>query len=77
MTNKELAKSIRHGLFADRATLTEAFQYASDVIGRCHKSEQIAVTTALYVVLNTLANEIEKAGSDTIFAHIEDGYKNG
>ena len=71
MTNKELAKSIRHGLFADRNTLEEAFQYASDVIGRCPKSEQIAVTTALYVVLNTLANEIEKAASDTIFAAID------
>jgi len=77
MTNQELAKSIRHGLFADRETLKDAFQYASEVLGRLNSSDQIAATTALYVVLNTLANEIEKAGSDTIFAHIEDGYNNG
>lgn len=56
--NVELAKAIRHGLFADRATLDEAFQYATEVIGRLKSSEQIAVTTALYVVLNTLSKEI-------------------
>ena len=77
MTNQELAKSIRHGLFAERDTLKEAFDYAFRVINSLQNGDQIAATTALYVVLNTLANEIEKAGSDTIFAHIEDGYKNG
>jgi hypothetical protein len=39
--------------------------------------DQIAATTAMYVVLNTLAKEIEKAASDTIFSHIERGYNNG
>ena len=56
--NVELAKAIRHGLFADRATLKEAFDYATEVIQRLPSSEQIAVTTALYVVLNTLSKEI-------------------
>ena len=77
MTNQELAKSIRHGLFAERDTLKEAFDYAFRVINSLQNGDQIAATTALYVVLNTLAKEIEKAGSDTIFAHIEDGYNNG
>jgi hypothetical protein len=56
--NVELAKAIRHGLFADRATLKEAFDYAQEVINRLRGSEQVAVTTALYVVLNTLSKEI-------------------
>jgi hypothetical protein len=56
--NVELAKAIRHGLFADRATLKEAFDYATEVIQRLPSSEQIAVTTAMYVVLNTLSKEI-------------------
>jgi hypothetical protein len=56
--NLELAKAIRHGLFADRATLKEAFDYATEVIQRLPSSEQIAVTTAMYVVLNTLSKEI-------------------
>ena len=56
--NVELAKAIRHGLFADRSTLKEAFDYAQEVINRLPSSEQIAVTTALYVVLNTLSKEI-------------------
>jgi hypothetical protein len=58
--NLELAKAIRHGLFADRATVKEAFDYAFDVISRLPSSEQIAATTAMYVVLNTISKEIEK-----------------
>jgi hypothetical protein len=77
MTNQELAKSIRHGLFADRETLKEAFDYAFRVINSLKDGDQIAATTAMYVVLNTLAKEIEKAASDTIFSHIERGYNNG
>jgi hypothetical protein len=61
MTNEELAKTIRHGLFADRDTLKEAFDYAFRVINSLRGSDQIAVTTALYVVLNTLSNELVKA----------------
>jgi hypothetical protein len=63
--NLELAKAIRHGLFADRATVKDAFDYAFDVISRLPSSEQIAATTALYVVLNTLSKEIEKNESQT------------
>jgi len=50
----------RTGLFADRATVKEAFDYAFDVISRLPSSEQIAATTAMYVVLNTISKEIEK-----------------
>ena len=59
-TNLELAKAIRHGLFADRPTVKDAFDYAFDVINSMRGANKIAATTALYVVLNTLSNEIQK-----------------
>jgi hypothetical protein len=58
--NLELAKAIRHGLFADRDTVKEAFDYAFDVIDNMRGANKVAATTALYVVLNTLSKEIEK-----------------
>jgi hypothetical protein len=58
--NLELAKAIRHGLFADRPTVNDAFDYAFDVIDSMRGANKVAATTALYVVLNTLSNEIEK-----------------
>ena len=58
--NLELAKAIRHGLFADRPTVKDAFDYAFDVIDSMRGANKVAATTALYVVLNTLSNEIEK-----------------
>jgi len=60
MTNKELANSIRYKLFAERETLKEAMDYAFSVF-RTLGPNEIAATSALMVVLNTLANEIEKA----------------
>ena len=60
MTNQELAKSIRHGLFSERDTLKEAFDYAFEVF-RTLGANEIAATTAMFVVLNTLSKEIEKA----------------
>ena len=61
MTNQELANAIRYKLFADRPTLKEAVDYAFDVFRALGPNEEIAATTALMVVMNTLANEIEKA----------------
>ena len=58
--NLELAKAIRHGLFAERATVKDAFDYAFDVIDSMRGANKVAATTALYVVLNTLSKEIEK-----------------
>lgn len=58
MTNVEIANSIRHGLFADRPSIKEARDYAFEVIGRMAKSEQIAATTAMMVMLNTISKQI-------------------
>lgn len=59
MTNTELAKAIRHKLFAERDTLKEAYEYAFSVF-RTLGSGEMAATTAFMVVMNTLANELEK-----------------
>lgn len=58
MTNEELAKSIRHGLFADRNTVKEAWDYAFEVINRMSESDKIAATTALMVLTNTISKQI-------------------
>ena len=59
MSNAELAQSIRHKLFAERETLKEAYEYAFSVFRTLGKNE-MAATTAFMVVMNTLANELEK-----------------
>jgi hypothetical protein len=59
MTNQELAKAIRYKLFGERETLKEAMDYAFDVFRTLGPNEPAAIT-ALMVVMNTLANEIEK-----------------
>jgi len=54
MTNVELAKSIRNGMFADRGyDLKEAYKYAMEVM----KGNPQAIT-GMMVVLNTLSNII-------------------
>lgn len=59
MTANEIANAIRHGLFADRDNLNEAFEYAFRVF-RTLGPNEIAATTAMYVVLNTISKELLK-----------------
>lgn len=56
MTKKELAASLRWLLFADRDTVDEAYTYALSVMGE----NKVMNQTALHVLMNTIANEIEK-----------------
>jgi hypothetical protein len=59
MTNQEIAERIRFKLFADRETLTEALDYAFSVF-RSLGPNEMAATTAMMVVLNTVAKELIK-----------------
>jgi hypothetical protein len=54
MTNIELARGIRNGMFADRGTdLNEAYNYAMELMmGNPH------AYTGMMVVLNTISNII-------------------
>ena len=56
LTNKELAKKIRNGLFGKRETLDEALEYALSTM-----QGNPAAITGMMVVLNTLADKIEVA----------------
>jgi hypothetical protein len=53
--NMELVQQIRCNLFASRDTVDEALEYALMVM-----SQDPSALTALYVVLNTVANQIER-----------------
>ena len=55
MTKKELIASMRMSLFGDRVTITDAYMYAIELLGN-----NATTLTALQVLLNTVANEIEK-----------------
>ena len=55
MTKQQLVQGLRVGMFADRDSIDEAVIYAMDLLGKDMK-----VLTAIYVLLNTVANEIEK-----------------
>jgi hypothetical protein len=58
MTNIELAKTIRHGLFADRETIKEAWDYAFEMINTLKDGDKMVATTALMVLMNTISKEI-------------------
>ena len=55
---REVAKAMQTGLFADRETLEDAFNYMHQVASGCNNS--VSVLTAVHVVLNTAAKQIEK-----------------
>jgi ribulose-5-phosphate 4-epimerase/fuculose-1-phosphate aldolase len=57
MTNIELAKGIKHGMFASRPTVEEAWEYVDSVARACGK-DRAAVITAVQVMLNTVAEQM-------------------
>lgn len=61
MTHSELAESIRSDMFADRATIREAYDYALQVAKASGSSPQ--VMTAIHVMMNTIANTIDQIES--------------
>ena len=65
MTNMELVKAMRSNLFADRGTDVEAaFEDAFAIINR--SKEAAALSTALMVIVNTIANVIEANEKNTV-----------
>ena len=60
MTKGEVIKSIRNRLFADRDTINEAYHYALSIAEGT--KNPAAVITAIHVMMNTIANELEKGG---------------
>ena len=56
MTKKELAQYLRNHMVASRDSIHEAFTYASEVAPH----GGAFTLTALHVLMNTIANEIEE-----------------
>ena len=56
MTKQELAQGLRHNLYGERDTIGEAFEYALSVA----PDGGVFTLTALHVLMNTIANEIDK-----------------
>ena len=60
LTSKALlAASIRVGIFGKRDSIDEALEYASEIIDNLQTCDKAVVYTALHVVLNTVADEID------------------
>ena len=64
MTNLEFAKSLTNGMFADRESVREAFDYAFDVAQGSDNSA--AMIAAIMVLSNTIANQIIKNEQETV-----------
>jgi hypothetical protein len=60
MNNAELAKAIRLPVFADRETLDEAWEYATDLMMGIGERDRVAALTAMMVMLNTVSKLITK-----------------
>jgi hypothetical protein len=60
MTNAEIAHYLRCDLFADRETVEDARDYAFDVLRRLEPDDRIAAYTAMMVLNNTIAKQIEQ-----------------
>ena len=58
MTKYQLAAQLRNSLFADRATLAEAYEYASTIAQA--SDNPAAVYTAIHVMMNTIANQVQE-----------------
>lgn len=58
MNQRDLAKNLRNSMFAERETLTEAYNYVLDLAQ--NSEDGPAILTAVHVMLNTVANTIVK-----------------
>ncbi len=59
MTKHELAESLRNPMFAERESIREAYLYAEEV-SKGGFTSPMTLFTALHVMMNSIANEIEK-----------------
>ena len=55
MTKQELADGLKNAIYAERDTIGEAFEYALEVAPH----GGVYTLTALHVLMNTIAKEIE------------------
>ncbi len=61
----EFATNLQSPLFATRETIEDAYQYAADVINALPTHEQVAVYTAMQVLINTIAEQVKQMTEET------------
>ena len=57
---KEFALSIKSPIFASRKSVKEAYDFAQQLIDTVENADKIAVVTALHVVMNSIADQLER-----------------
>jgi hypothetical protein len=62
----ELATNLQSPLFATRDTIEEAFHFAHTVIDAIPTGDRGAAYTALYVVVNTIAEEVKRLATKEV-----------
>jgi len=60
MERDQLISILRNEMFSERETLSQAFQYADNVIQALQPENRLPVYTLLFLMTNTIANEIKK-----------------
>lgn len=58
MNRTQYIKGLRNGMFADRPTINEAYEYAMKMAQSTGSAT--GMITAIHVLLNTIANDLEK-----------------
>ncbi len=64
MTNLELARALKHNMFATRSTVDEALEYAYSIARA--SDNPAAVMTAVQVVINTICDQIIQNASEEV-----------
>ena len=60
----DLATNLQSPLFATRDTIEDAYKYVSDIINTLPTHEQVAVYTAVQVLVNTIAEEVKRLAEE-------------
>ena len=59
--NREATSRLeRHGLFATRNSIEEAFQYADELIETLAPEDRVTAYTAMYVLYNSVVKHVNK-----------------
>lgn len=59
--NQQLKNKLVQGAFGNRETIDEALEYAFELLKAAGVEDGMAIPTALYVLMNTIANKMQTA----------------
>jgi len=59
MTKNELLRELKNPCFADRETISEAYDYAFDML-KAEGCTPVYLATAIHVLMNAIAKQVEE-----------------